>query len=351
MATKKSTRKNKRKHGRRYLKRAARRTIAALLMVTALIVAAIPATPGHAGDAPIISGNVTFYYAGVNMYFNQITNPGQTDELILTKIKPASYDTTTGIVTEKEFGDDPIPVTIPSEIEIKTNTVTPPNDNKNAPTYKCTTISNALDGKKHINTLTASTVETIEPMAFQGCTDLTEVNAGACTTVGDFAFDGCKNLTNCTLSNNVKTIGQAAFRDCGKLSNFTMPESVDILGSSAFEGAGLEGTQANPVIVPGKPNGAGTTLNGDLFKGCISLNAVKFASNITRIGAKDFYGCKNLHYLSLPDDLSSIGGDAFYGCEGLEEITIPGTVGDSIMYPTIFISANSLHFIALDNDT
>ena len=73
MATKKSTKKNTRKRGRRYMKKAARRTIAALLMITALIVAAIPATPGRAAtnidgkDYAYVYVNTTDNYI---LYFN-----------------------------------------------------------------------------------------------------------------------------------------------------------------------------------------------------------------------------------------------------------------------------------------
>lgn len=348
--TKKTNKKNTRKRGRRYMKKAARRTIAALLMITALIIAAIPATPGHAGDAPIIGGNITYYYNGVNMYFNQITNPDHTDELILTKIRPASYDSETGVVTEREFEpDEAVMFTIPESITLKSTASS--IDDPGESTYKCTVISNALDGKDHIGTLTARTVESIEDGAFQSCTKLTEVTAGNCTYVGGNAFYGCSEMTNCSLSNNVDTIGANAFRDCEKLSNFAMPQSVVTLGSYAFANTGLEGTQAAPIMVPGKPDNAATTLNSNLFDGCTKLNAISFADNITQIGASDFQGCENLHYLTLPKSLSSIGSSAFTGCKGLEEITIPGTVADSIMYSGIFNDAEALHFIALDNDT
>ena len=58
--TKKSTK--GRKKSRKYMKRAARRTLAALLMITALIVAAIPATPGRAAVQPTGTDSYDYVY-------------------------------------------------------------------------------------------------------------------------------------------------------------------------------------------------------------------------------------------------------------------------------------------------
>ncbi|MBQ8923873.1 MAG: hypothetical protein IJ053_03670, partial [Lachnospiraceae bacterium] len=87
MATKKSTKRNKRKHGRRYMKRAARRTVAALLMVTALIVADIPATPSRAQDSGKLYTTYTATDNNYHMYyFEKITEDG-VDGLALVGVK------------------------------------------------------------------------------------------------------------------------------------------------------------------------------------------------------------------------------------------------------------------------
>lgn len=52
-------------------------------------------------------------------------------------------------------------------------------------------------------------------------------------TIGDMAFDGCSNLKEIEIPNGIETIGRTAFRNCA-LTSLVIPESVKSIDSYAF---------------------------------------------------------------------------------------------------------------------
>lgn len=52
-------------------------------------------------------------------------------------------------------------------------------------------------------------------------------------TIGDMAFDGCSNLKEIEIPNGIETIGSTAFRNCA-LTSLVIPESVKSIDSYAF---------------------------------------------------------------------------------------------------------------------
>lgn len=77
-------------------------------------------------------------------------------------------------------------------------------------------------------------VTEIAAYAFAGSTCRT-INMPAVTKIGAHAFDGCADLTSVEAP-NLTSIGDYAFANCAKLRYFDVPETVTYVGDSAFTG-------------------------------------------------------------------------------------------------------------------
>ena len=87
------------------------------------------------------------------------------------------------------------------------------------------------------------------------------------------------------------SIGGEAFLDCSSLESVTIPDSVTSIGNSAFEG-------------------------------CSSLTSVTIPNSVTTIGWGTFYGCSSLTSITIPDSVTTIENKAFEGCSNIKSITI-----------------------------
>lgn len=98
------------------------------------------------------------------------------------------------------------------------------------------TSSNALiAGCK--NTIIPDDITTIAPVAFGGCTDLTNVVLpNTVTEIWDDAFVECTSLTSITIGSGVTTIYEGAFRECTGLTDFyCLAENVPSTNANAFK--------------------------------------------------------------------------------------------------------------------
>lgn len=112
-------------------------------------------------------------------------------------------------------------------------------------------------------------VETIEPDAFFGFTNLEEIN----------------------LPESLKTIGYSAFCYCRKLKNITIPGKV-------------------------------SKIESDSFLGCENLEKITISEGVTEIGSSAFSKC-NMEKIELPNSVVKIGNGAFSSCSNLKSIHIP----------------------------
>lgn len=72
----------------------------------------------------------------------------------------------------------------------------------------------AFEGYTELTSFDTNTLSYIDPIAFKGCTSLSEVVFGEYfTTIGDNAFEGCTSLTTITVNNPNTTFGTNAFKD------------------------------------------------------------------------------------------------------------------------------------------
>ena len=211
----------------------------------------------------------------------------------------------------------------------------------------------------------ATAVTSINSLAFNNCTGLTEVTIGnSVTSIDDGAFNGCSGLTEVTIGNSVTSIGFLAFNGCSGLTEITIPNSVTSIGSSAFKGcSGL--TKITLPFVGGKPHTPtdtdqypfGYIFGTDSYTGGTSTYQEYYAgSSISSTLKKYFfiptslkevvitgsshipYGafnkCSNLTSITIPNSVTSVGGSAFSGCSNAQEIVFEGetapTFGTSV---------------------
>ena len=96
-----------------------------------------------------------------------------------------------------------------------------------------------------------SSVASIGPYAFSGCTALAQLSlAEGLETIGESAFAGCGGLTEVTVPPGVTGIGDRAFSNCAALVRVSVPASVTGLTGSVFVGSGslasVEVSEDNP---------------------------------------------------------------------------------------------------------
>ena len=153
-------------------------------------------------------------------------------------------------------------------------------------------------------------------MAFEGCTNLTEIDLpDSITSIDNRAFYGCTNLATIKWPNNLTSIGNLAFKNCTSLALTELPNSVTFIDIAAFSGCtGLALTKL--------PDGL-TRIERSTFESCTNLALTELPSGITSIGNSAFNRCTNLALEELPDGVQSIGEAAFYLCPNLALTKLP----------------------------
>ena len=147
------------------------------------------------------------------------------------------------------------------------------------------------------NTIIPNTVTAIGGGAFNGCTELTEINIpNSVIAIGDRddsmgAFGGCTGLTKVTLGNSVKTIGDVAFMSCTGLTNIDLPSSLTTIGWAAFAGC----TGLTSITIPNSVHFEFSNGYNDYqqFYMCTGLTSVTIGSGITDMGIT-FLDCPNI---------------------------------------------------------
>ena len=90
-----------------------------------------------------------------------------------------------------------------------------------------------------IETLITNNVKKIEDDAFNGATNLKEVNLTKAESIGTKAFYNCSSLTNVFIPNTVTSIGYSTFDGCSSLKSVIIPNSVTSIGGSLFRDCGI----------------------------------------------------------------------------------------------------------------
>ncbi len=238
------------------------------------------------------------------------------------------------------------------------------------PVISSSTYSSVITDKTTITKLVlGKNVTTIGKSAFDGCTNLININmSSSITTIGQSAFyntgikelvirndgaeelliqlhsfGGCKNLEKVEIGNNAKLIGRSfedstniktvklgeniktqrdfggPFVRCSKIEQLTV-ESLDSVCEGAFEGITNlkgqlgDGTGNGKVVI----NDGVTAIETSAFKGCKCIEEVVLPDDVVEIKGSAFENCENLKKINITEKKMTYGSSAFVNCSNLE---------------------------------
>ncbi|MBR1788102.1 MAG: leucine-rich repeat domain-containing protein [Bacteroidaceae bacterium] len=173
------------------------------------------------------------------------------------------------------------------------------------------------------NSVILSSVTSIGPSAFLGCSGLTTVLIPtSVTSIGAKAFSAC-NLTSVNIPGSVRFIDKEAFANCPSLSSVELSSNIKSIASGLFSGCGNLASLSIPANV--------SSVGASAFANCVSLAAMDIPTNVTSLGDNAFAGCSALASVTIPNSVTSIGAAAFADCVALPSVEIPAsvmTIGD-----------------------
>lgn len=158
------------------------------------------------------------------------------------------------------------------------------------------------------------TVTSIGSSAFEGCTNLVEIQLPTCLTViEEMAFAFCSSLGAITIPSSVRQIGSAAFIECFQLSDIIFNNDQCNIGEYAF-------SLCSNLRTVSLPSG---TVGMEAFSWCLTLEYVEIASNVTSLGAMAFYRCDALQEVHFYGYNTTYGSNVFQGILGTAECYVP----------------------------
>ena len=164
----------------------------------------------------------------------------------------------------------------------------------------------------------------------EGKTDLEYTIPSSVKTVRPYAFLGCSSLERVTIPSSVGRITDS-FEDCSSL------ESIDVEDDN-YNYFDIDGVLFDKMAIRLKRYPAGkagteytipsnaTCIDNSAFSGCRSLESVVIPTGVTEIRDYAFEDCSSLASIEIPSSVKRIGTRAFRGCSGLTTITIPASV-------------------------
>ena len=177
-------------------------------------------------------------------------------------------------------------------------------------------------------------VRSLYGYAFRNCISLTEVIIpDSVTWVERATFDGCRGLTTLIIGNGITNLAVEMFRNCSSLTNVIIPDSVTMIGNNdptnthggVFQGC----TSLEEIIIPDSV----TFIANRAFSGCTSATKLVIGENVTSIGIQTFNNCTSITEIIIPDKVTTIGNSAFQNCNSATELIIPNsvkTLGNSV---------------------
>jgi len=146
---------------------------------------------------------------------------------------------------------------------------------------------------------------------------------GSIETINPLAFAGCTNLRDINISNvSIKRIGGEALRDCIYLSGIIKLNDVEEINLNAFSriGSGYKDPNNSYSILPNSPyltvdfgNSPLTTIIASIFSNVYNLQTLILSPNTTIIQNDAFLNCWSLENLTIPGQNMQISGTAFSG--------------------------------------
>ena len=156
----------------------------------------------------------------------------------------------------------------------------------------------------------------IEIGTFSGNRHLNSIEIpSSVTSIGGGAFEGCTSITS--VEWDVKNYDESAegiFSPISsQLTSFSFGPNVENIPSAiCYDLENLEHVTMYPTI---------KSIGYAAFWGCAKLKSFIVPDSVTQIGWYAFADCSNLTYITLPSNLSQIEKSAFSGCTKLKSIT------------------------------
>lgn len=234
--------------------------------------------------------------------------------------------TEVNIVTEKSFHADKDALTGENDY-----TITGDGQSFNIKCSECTVtgISDAFGASCHIgydlSLELPSTVTTLDSNAFAGNDKLESVSSSTIRTIGVSAFDGCTNLTNVQIGKSLQSLGKFAFRNCSSL------QTLDLTGGESQSGT----------------NTISTIPEGCFYK-CTNLKDIKITNLLVNVDKQAFYQCNMGNFDFEATNIQVIGAEAFSGCTNLVKVILPKSV--TSVSETAFKSCLNLKYVYCPNE-
>lgn len=227
----------------------------------------------------------------------------------------------------------------------------------------------------HVTEVTIpSAVSSVDPFTFAGCSGLQSfaVAADGQMSVVDgvlynkektclLVYPAGKPERHYEMPGTVSRVSTSAFCDVRHLQEAVVPASVQWMESGAFVhcrqlsrvvcASDKSTTWGQDPVFADCPQLTSVVFTdevkrvGNIFRGCTTLEQVKFPANPTQIVDRAFYGCTSLKVLNWSERLQTIGRMAFYGCRSLERLDLPE--GVTTLKEGCFMQCEALQEICL----
>ena len=164
-----------------------------------------------------------------------------------------------------------------------------------------------------------SSLQTVLPSAFYGCTELEEVHIVDLAAWFGIYFGQPNGSTDITFGTGVNPLEYASrwYLNGELLTDITVPDGITTIQGAAL----LQAKMITSVTLPDSV----TRIREYAFSGCSSLASVDLSDGLTAIDDRAFHGCSSLTSIRLPDSLTTIAENAFGYC-GLVDITLPASL-------------------------
>lgn len=276
------------------------------------------------------------------------------------KVQAAEITTSEGFIFSLNEGDNTASLTKVSNAFNATDVTVPATITHNAVTYAVKKIDlGAFSGRKIESVVIGNGIESIESVAFSGCSKLSSITIpNSVTSIGENAFRGCTSLNTVELPEGVTKLFPNVFSGCSNLTKVKIPATVTSIGAGVFAGcvnlSNIAVVSENAVFLSENgvlyskdkktlyayPTAAGnyvipsnvTTIYGSAFRGCSQLTKVKIPSSVTGMGSYAFADCAKLETVEIPETVSTIESNVFYNCDSMESISFPESVTTIGMY-------------------
>lgn len=154
-----------------------------------------------------------------------------------------------------------------------------------------------------------------------------EIDGYPVVSIGENAFKNA-SLSEIILPSTIKAILKNAFEGCSNLKEINLPDGLLYLGENCFKRSGLESIAFPNTI---------TKISSNCCAYCANLREVAFGNGVEKIEYHAFGDCSNLREVSFPDSLESIEADSFENVpltvvilpSGLKEISHKAFSGSS----------------------